>query len=328
MKLLVLGGTRFVGRFMVEAALERGHRVTLFNRGKTDPEGVPGAEHLTGDRTEGLDALAGRTWDAVIDSSGYAAKHVRASAGALAGAVGRYVFVSTISVYSDFARPGMDEDGPVFDPDFESLDRAGDRYGPMKVACERVVEGVYGDRALVVRPGIVAGPDDYTDRLPYWVRRIAAGGEVLAPGRPHAPVQLIDARDLGAWLVRMTEEGASGTYNAVGPEAPYTLREVLDTVRRVTGSDAAFTWVSDDFLLEQGLTPWGELPFWQPAEEEGVFRVDNRRAVAAGLAFRPLADTVRDVAAARATHHPGERVSGIPREREAELLRAWHDRTP
>lgn len=328
MEILVLGGTRFVGRAMVEAALARGHRVTLFNRGQTDPEGVPGAEHIAGDRTESLDALAGRRWDTVIDTSGYAAAHVRASAEALKDVVGRYLFVSTISVYSDFTRPGIGEDGPVFEPDYESLDRSGDRYGPMKVACERIVQEVYGGRALIVRPGVVVGPDDYTDRLPYWVRRVSAGGEVLAPGRPDAPVQLIDARDMGAWVVRMVEAGAAGVYNAVAPESPYAMRQVLETVRGVTGADARLTWVSDEFLLERGLTPWVEIPFWQPASDEGAFRVDNRRAVAAGLTFRPLAETVRDVAAAEATHHPKERVSGLAPDEEAGLLRDWHARAP
>lgn len=328
MEILVLGGTRFVGRAMVEAALARGHRVTLFNRGRTDPEGITGAEHIVGDRTESLDALAGRRWDAVIDTSGYAAAHVRASAEALKEVVGRYLFVSTISVYSDFSRPPIGEDGPVFDPDYESLDRAGDRYGPMKVACEHIVRDLYGDRALVLRPGIVVGPDDYTDRLPYWVRRVARGGEVLAPGRPDAPLQLIDARDLGAWVVRMVEDGASGTFNAVGPDEPLTLGALLETARGVTGADARFTWVSTDFLEEHDLLPWGQLPFWERVEGEGAFQVDARRAVAAGLTFRPIADSVRDVADAEATYHPRERVSGLSADEEAGLLRAWHARAP
>jgi 2'-hydroxyisoflavone reductase len=326
MELLVLGGTRFVGRAMVEAALERGHRVTLFNRGQTDPNAFPGVERLAGDRTASLDLLIGRRWDAVIDSSGYLPAHVRASAEALVGSVGHYLFVSTISVYADASIPGLDEEGSVFAPDWESTERTDQNYGALKTACEIVVRETYPGRSLIVRPGIIYGPDDYTDRFAYWVRRIRQGGEVLAPGRPQQPLQLIDARDMGQWLVRAAEEGRAGTFNAVGPEQPLTLGGALETVRRATGSDARFTWVDDQFLTEHGLRPWGELPFWAGEGMWGAFQVDNRRAVSAGLTFRPLEATTRDVAAWEGAEHPGDRVSGIPREEEAELLREWHAR--
>lgn len=319
MKLLVLGGTRFVGRAMVEAALERGHRVTLFNRGRTDPEGVPGAEHVAGDRAESLAALAGRTWDAVIDPCGYAAAHVRASAGALARAAGQYLFVSSISVYPSFARAGITEDEPTHPPDFDTLHPDWESYGPMKAACEQIVRDAFDDRALIVRPVVVSGPGDPAGRLQYWTRRMAEGGEVLAPGRPGAPARQLDARDLGAWVVRMLERGAGGTFNAAGP--PLTMRALLDAVREAAGPGARPTWVPDDFLVARGLAPWVELPFWEHPCDYGTFQVDDRRAAAAGLAVRPLAGTLRDVVAGTA---PGEAAHTLPREREAEILREWH----
>lgn len=318
MKLLVLGGTRFVGRAMVEAALERGHRVTLFNRGRTDPEAFPGVERLTGDREESLDALAGRTWDAVIDPSGYAAAHVRASAGALARAAGQYLFVSSISVYPSFGRAGITEDEPLHPPDFDTLRIDWQSYGPMKAACEAVVRDAFADRALVLRPVLLTGPGDPAGRLQYWVRRLAEGGEVLAPGRPDAPARQLDARDLGAWAVRMLERGAGGTFNAAGP--PLTMRALLGAAREATGSGARLTWVPDDFLVTRGLTPWVELPFWEHPCDYGTFQIDDRRAAAAGLVARPLADTLRDVVADPA---PGEVARALPREREAEILREW-----
>jgi nucleoside-diphosphate-sugar epimerase len=326
MDVLVLGGTRFVGRHLVGAALARGHRVTLFNRGETDPDAFPEAERIRGDRARGedLEALRGRRWDAVLDTSGYVPRDVRASAEALAGAGGHYVFVSTGSVYADLSAERTNEDAPLHPPDWESTDHEGDRYGPMKVACELAVREAFPERALVVRPGLVVGPQDHTDRFPYWVRRIRAGGRVLAPGDPARPVQVIDARDLGDWLVRMAEDGRTGTFNAVGPGRRLTMGKMLETIRAATGSDARFTWVPEAFLLEQGVTPWSDLPLWLPEEKAGLLRVDNRRALRAGLRLRPLAETVRDLAAWAGTEHPPGKTAGISREREAEILRAWH----
>lgn len=319
MRLLVLGGTRFIGRYLVRDALERGHRVTLFNRGRTDPEAFPGVEHVTGDRSEGLDALAGRTWDAVVDTSGYSAPDVRISTRALSGAVGRYTFVSTISVYRDFGVDGQDEDAPVHAPDREGGEHDGMRYGPMKVACEQIVRDAYGDRALIVRPTIVVGPHDYTDRFPYWVRRMRRGGEVLAPGDPSAPVQWIDARDLGAWTLTATERSLSGTFNALGPERPTTFGEMLEGIRDAVGGDARLTWVSDDFLHQRH----AYLPLAHGPGYRGVHTLSNRRALDAGLTLRPLADTARAVAAWKRTTPP-ERPAGISPEHEAALLREWH----
>ena len=327
MRLLVLGGTRFFGRHLVEAALVRGHEVTLFNRGRHGVELFPEAERLEGDRDGDLSALRGRRWDAVVDTCGYLPRAVRASAGLLAGAVEHYTFVSSISVYGDFGRLGYGEDAPVRtppDPEPEGVDWA--LYGELKVGCERAAEGAMPGRVLVVRPGMIVGPHDYTDRFPYWCRRVAAGGEVLAPGNPGRQVQLIDARDLASWTIRMAEERQSGAYNATGPESRLTMRTMLEGVRAAVGSDARFTWVPEEFLLEAGVEPWTELPFWVPEEMAGILAADVGKAVGAGLAFRPLADTVRDTLAWDARRNgPPEIEAGMPREREGKVLRAWRE---
>jgi len=320
--LLVLGGTRFLGRHLVEAALERGHRVTLFNRGESNPGLFPGVEELRGERGGDLSALRGRLWDSAIDTSGYLPREVRRSAELLAGSVGHYAFVSSISVYRDFGRTGIDEDAPVLEPPKPEPEKMSwEHYGGLKVGCERAVERAMPGRALVVRPGMIVGPHDYTDRFPYWRRRVAEGGEVLAPGDPERPVQLIDARDLAAWMVRMAEEGRTGKYNATGPEHGLTMRGMLEGIRDATGSDARFVWASEEFLLDAGVEPWEELPFCVPEGMAGILAVDVKRAVGAGLLFRPLRETVLAV--------PGEEKpeveigAGIPRGREEELLRAW-----
>jgi 2'-hydroxyisoflavone reductase len=300
MRLLVLGGTVFVGRHVVDAARERGHEVTLFNRGRTAPDLFPDLERIAADRTRDLSALRGRTFDAVVDTSGYEPEVVRASARALADSVERYAFVSTVSVYADFFA-GMDESAPL-------AEEADDDYGPLKVACERGVEAALPGRTLIVRPCVVAGPHDPTDRFTHWVRRAARGGEVLAPGEPDRPVQVIDVRDLADWLVKALEDGVAGVFNTTGPTVPFgqLLR--------------AATWVPDDFLLEHGLKPFEDLPLWLPADEAASFyRIDSSRAIACGLSFRPLADT----AAGALEHDPGPSGKRLEPEREADLLRAY-----
>jgi len=322
--LLVLGGTRFLGRHLVEAALERGHGVTLFNRGESNPGLFPEVEELRGERGGDLSALRGRRWDAVVDTSGYLPREVRRSAELLTGSVGHYAFVSSISVYSDFSRTPIDESAPVLEPpEPEPEKMSWEHYGGLKVGCERAVERAMPGRALVVRPGMIVGPHDYTDRFPYWRRRIAEGGEVLAPGDPERPVQLIDARDLAAWMVRMAEEGGVGVYNATGPENGLTMRGMLEGIREATGSDARFVWVSEEFLLDAGVEPWEELPFWVPEEMAGILAVDVDRAVGAGLRFRPLSETVLAVPGPKEARPEVEIGAGIPRGREEELLRAW-----
>lgn len=321
LNLLILGGTRFVGRHLTQAALAAGHQVTLFNRGRTNPDLFPRAEHVQGDRGRDLSRLDGRRWDAVIDVNGYLPKEVRASAERLAGAVERYVYISTISVYADWI-PGMDEGAPLEQPapgDEDLNDVPPRSYGRLKALCERFVQEAVPDRALLVRPCIIVGPWDPTGRFTYWVERTARGGEVLAPGRPDRPVELIDARDLAAWVVRMTERRETGVYNATGPRDLLTMEGMLHACRDALGSDAHFTWIPDAFLDARGV----RLPFWLPEEKFGFNLVDHTRAVGKGLTYRPLADTVRDVHAWVAEDPKGRDTYDFPPDREAELLSVW-----
>jgi len=318
MRLLVLGGTKFLGRHTVDAALADGYEVTIFTRGRTNADLFPGAEHLTGDRDGDLAALAGRTWDGVVDTSGYVPRVVRQSAELLRPSVGRYVFVSSISVYADPSRP-LDESSPLAaleDPFSENVEAD---YGALKAACEHVVDEVFGGRGASVRAGLIVGPHDPTDRFTYWPRRLAEGGDVLAPGDPAAPVQLVDARDLGAWLVRLAEDGPGGVFNATGPVERLTLGALLDEANAVVGAGARLVWVDDATLLEAEVGPWMELPLWLPGDEyAGMMRADNRRAVEAGLRFRPVAETVLDTLVW--SRDAGEQRPTLTRDRERELL--------
>jgi 2'-hydroxyisoflavone reductase len=252
MKLLILGGTVFLGRHTVEYGLERGHEVTIFTRGQRNPDLFPEVERLRGDRAGGLSVLAGRRWDAVIDTSGYFPRVVRASAEFLADKADRYIFISTISVFSDTSKPGMAEDGPIGtieDPTVEEI--TGESYGPLKALCEQAVEEAFPGRALIIRPGLIVGPHDQSDRFTYWPTRLARGGEVLVPRTLDREIQLIDVRDLAGWTVRMAEEGATGVFNATGPDRSLTMRDLFDTGRAVAGSDATSVAVPEDFLLER-----------------------------------------------------------------------------
>ncbi len=319
--MLVLGGTQFVGRHIVEAALGRGHEVTLFNRGRTAPGLFPDAEELRGDRDGGLRPLERRTWDAVIDVNGYVPRVVRQSTELLRGVVEHYTFVSTISVYSERSA-GMDESAPLSRlADEATEEQTQETYGPLKVLCEEAVEEVFPDRATIVRPGIVAGPYDETDRFTYWVVRVADGGEVLAPGTPERPVQFIDARDLAEWTLKMTEERRGGVYNATGPHNDLTMGNLLETCNAVAGGGALFEWVTDEFLLGNGLQS-SDLPLAVRSTQVAWFMVNCSRAIAAGLTYRPLADTIRDTLEwVRSTGRLLE--AGLSRQREAELLEAW-----
>ncbi len=338
MNLLILGGTIFLGRYLVESALARDHQVTLFNRGQHSPELYPEVEKLRGDRDGGLGALRGRRWDAVIDTSGYVPRIVGASAELLADAVEHYTFISSISVYPHFRSIGLDESAPVAtldDPAVEEI--TGESYGPLKALCEQAVEQALPGRTLVVRPGLIVGPHDYSDRFTYWARRVAQGGELLAPAHPDWHTQIIDVRDLAEWTLRMVEQQQAGVYNATGPDYGLTIGQLLDTCRTVSGSDARFTWVSEEFLAEQVVTPWSELPLWIPQSDPdmlGFSDVSCAKAITAGLAFRELAATARDTlawASARTdTADSAARAlqprAGLAPAREAELLRVWHSR--
>lgn len=318
MRILLLGGPRFLGRAIIDAALARGHELTFFNRGTTNPGLYPDVERIVGDRTVDLSALAGRNWDAVIDTCGYVPSVVRATAVALGGS-GLYCFVSSISVYAHF-RQINDEDGPIAQLGDLSPDELTDEsYGALKALCEDDVRAAFGDHALVVRPGLIVGPHDPTGRFTYWPHRIARGGEVLAPSPPEAATQIIDVRDLAGWILNLCTRAAAGTFNATHPGVSWS--ELLSTCRNVTSSDASITWVAPDFLAEHGVGPWMELPLWLThPDAEFADRVDVSRAIDAGLTFRPLDETIG------ATLDEAEVVDGVglAPDREAELLAAWH----
>jgi 2'-hydroxyisoflavone reductase len=326
---LILGGTGFLGRYLVEAALGEGHRVTLFNRGLSEPELFPEVEKLEGDRDGDLSALRGRRWDAVIDTCGYVPRVVRTSAGVLADAVDHYTFVSSISVYSDDIAAGADEDAPVRglpDPRVEEV--TGETYGGLKALCEQAAEEEMPGRVTNVRPGLISGPHDPTDRFTYWPRRISAGGEVLAPDREERAVQYIDVRDLASWIVGMSEEGRTGTFNATGPDYGLTMGRLLEECEAASGAVAELVWVSEDFLEKNGVQPFTELPLWVPRESAAMLAIDCSLAIGAGLTFRPLAATIEDVLAFdRARPADRELAAGLKPEREQELLRAWRDAT-
>jgi len=320
MKILVLGGTQFVGRHIVEAALARGHAVTLFHRGKTNPGLFPGTHEILGDRDGGLGALQGGTWDVAIDVNGYVPRLVRDSVRALAASAGHYVFISTLSVLADHSRSGQDESSPR--ASFEKVateEITGESYGPLKAACEAEVEKGASGRHAILRPGFIVGPWDHTGRFNYWLRRASEGGTMLVPGSPAAPVQFIDARDLAAFVLLVAEAGKRGTYHAVGPREPWTWEGLFQEVIRVAGAETRIAWVPEDFLDQHGLRP-GELPM-RFRGAEGLSRTSSAKAIAEGLAFRPVADTIRDTLAWDSLH--GRRDVGLSAEREGELLSAW-----
>ncbi|WP_437572199.1 SDR family oxidoreductase [Sorangium sp. So ce542] len=334
--LLILGGTGFLGPAVVEAAKARGYTVTLFNRGKTRPHLFPDIEKLHGDRDpnkgDGLKALAGRAWDAVIDNSGYVPRIVKASAELLAPNVRQYVFISSLSAYASHATPGADETAPVAtmaDPTVETMGKDFENYGPLKALCEQAAEAAMPGRVTRVRPGFIVGPEDPTDRFTYWPVRVERGGEVLAPGTPLDPIQIIDVRDLAAWLVAVVEARTTGIFNATGPGEPLTMGGLLDTCKAALGSaaNARFTWVSAKFLEKPGGEPV-DVPIWAPAEgETQAFHLRSiERARKAGLTFRAVQETVKDTLSWWTTLPPERQAkprAGLPPEREAELLRAW-----
>lgn len=338
MHLLVLGGTRFLGRHLAELALAQGHRVTLLHRGRSGAGLFPQAEHLLADRNADLSVLDGRRFDVVVDTSAYWPRQVREVAARLAGRVGHYQMVSTISVYADPDAGPPTEDAPLAtlaDPTTEQVN--GETYGGLKVLCEQAAVAAFGsDRCLLPRPGLLVGPHDPTERFTWWVRRLLGaepGSEVLAPGDPAAAVQFIDARDAAAWMLAQAEAGHSGPFNLTGPAAPLTMGGFLGEACRVlapASDPPRLAWVAEDFLLAQGVTPWTELPLWLPRRNEGIHRTDIARALAAGLQCRPLAETLADTAAWAQTAPVAAPAEGPPRPRtglapgrEAALLQAW-----
>jgi len=342
--MLILGGTGFLGPAVVDEALRRGHSMALFNRGKTNTHLFPELEKIRGDREQGIGALEtavadGRRWDVVIDTSAYIPGHVEASAGLVTEFARQYVILSTVGVYADHSVPA-DESSAVAVVDDEWV--AGIRtirdslanYGAMKARCEEAAERAMPGRVTAIRPGLIVGPMDRSDRFTYWAVRVARGGEVLAPGDGTDPVQLIDARDLASWILDCIEGQVTGVFNAISPKGRWNMVEMLAGIKGAFNTDARFTWVDTEFLEQLEVAPWTHLPVWIPAKDEyaAFHLVSTEKAVAAGLGFRPLADTARDTVAwcneaKGADYEFGDGGAGISRQREAELLRAWHGRS-
>jgi len=337
LRILVLGGTAFLGPATVEVARARGHEITLFNRGKTNQHLYPDLPKLKGDRFDDLAALESGEWDVCIDNSGYIPRTVKASTELLKGRVKRYIFISSISVFADFSVKGLDEKSPVGTLTEEEIaaaqgmrDITGTNYGPLKALCEQANTEVFGRNACNIRPGLIVGPMDRSDRFTYWPVRVSKGGEVLAPGTPDTVTQIIDVRDLAEFIVLAAEKKYGGTYNATSPAEELTMGELLVTCRKVSGSDASFTWADAAFLEEQEVAAWSDMPVWVPleGEEAGHPFIEVKKAVKAGLTFRPISETVRgtlDWWANVAQERKDKPMrSGLTPEREAEVLAAWH----
>ena len=335
LRILILGGTGFTGPYQVGYALRRGHKVTTFNRGKTHPHELPAeVEQLIGDRNGMLDALKDRQWDVAIDNPTTLPAWVRDVGQILKGNVERYIFISTISVYGEL-ESGVDETAPTekyegpdpYKETLQAMKASGYKtYGPLKALAEKEAEKWFPGKTLIIRPGLIVGPRDETDRFTYWPVRIDRGGEVLAPGHPTDPVQFIDARDLAEWTIRMVENRETGIYNATGPAKPLGLGGMLDEIKAAEKSNANFTWVSEEFLAQQKVEPWSDMPVWT-GKDSGLAQTKIDRALSKGLTFRPLADTARDTLAWFKSL-PQDRRShlraGLTSEHEAEVLAAWH----
>ena len=331
MRILIIGGTRFVGRHLVAAAIARGHQVIVLHRG-VECSGAPGAEHLHADRDADLGVLAGRDWDATVDVCAYWPRQVASLADALGERGGRYALVSTVSVYADAPEPGLDEQAPLVAP--LGLDGSAppidmETYGGLKVGCEHVAEQRHAGQLLVIRPTYVVGPHDPTARFPYWVDRLARGGAVLCPGSPDAPFQYIDARDLAAFTVGLLEAGDEGTFHVVHPPAPYAFADLLEGMRAaIAPAGTVLEWVPSEWLVERGVTP-AMLPLWTGSDDpEFALAMDPARAVAAGLRVRTLAETAADTLAwaSDPSAHWSARSTPLTLEREQDLLSEWAGR--
>lgn len=340
MKILVLGGSRFLGRTFVEEAQRQNHEVTIFNRGNQN-EGFKDLEVITGDRLTDLSKLNNRYWDAVLDTSGFIPSSVLESTELLKDRVKQYIFISSISVYKDWVQENFDESYPVYSMSLEEANELAkdgniyEYYGQFKALCEVVAQNAMSDRLVNIRAGQLIGPNDYTDRIPYWIHRIAAGGRVLAPGNPNRPVQMIDNKDLSNWILRLMTNESAGTFNATGPDYTLTMKEFLETCIKVTRSDAEIVWVSEKFLLENKVSPWTEMPLWVPEEFplepelkdpwRGAFTVNIDKAIATGLTFRPLEESLVEIYEWERQRNLADDQwkSGMSPDREIELLELW-----
>ena len=325
MKVLILGGKRFLGIALVDALLQAGHTPTLFNRGLTNPELFPKVKNLIGEREGDLSALKRRKWDAVIDTSGFIPRIVKQSASFLSGRCQSYTFISSISVYQDFKQPDIDEEYPLAQlEDPEDEDYTGDSYGPLKALCEYEIQKNFDGRVLVFRPGLIVGPNDPTDRFTYWPWRVSLGGKVLAPAPPSSNLQYIDVRDLAEFIIKMIEKEKEGVYNVTGPKKPVTFGSLLVACREASLSDASFVWAEEPFLLNEGVTPWTDLPLWVPSSDPaftGFYNINISKALKANLNFRPLSQTVTDTLTWLKTRPKSKKLKvGMDIARETEIL--------
>ena len=329
MKIVLLGGTRFLGRHFVEHAGKAGHAITLFHRGLSGCTDFPEVEHVHGDRSQDLERLGDRTWDAVVDTSGYFPRIVRTSASFFADRAAHYTFVSSLSVYNAY-QPGMVEHDDVAKlaegPEPDTI--TPENYGALKALCETAVMDSFPDRSVHVRAGMIVGPSDYSDRFTYWVRRVSTGGDILVPEPRRRPMQLIHAGDLAAWMLRMVETRGSGIYHATAPQEPWTFEEVLEACREVSGSKVNWVWAPESFFVEQKVEFWQELPLCAPPPDDAVMTISVAKAIADGLTWRPLLITTRETLAWDAVRPPGTTLkAGLTPAREDELLDLWRRRS-
>ncbi|KPB04275.1 NAD-dependent epimerase/dehydratase family protein [Bacillus sp. CHD6a] len=342
MKILVIGGTRFLGRFIIEEALKQGHEVTMFNRGN-HLDLFPQVECIVGDRNKDLSLLEAGKWDVAIDTCGFTPKALAESTKVLADKVEHYTFISSISVYKDWIPANIKEDYPIqflTEKEIEEIgygtqEQINAHYGALKAESERAAEENMPNKVLHVRSGLLVGPYDYSDRFSYWVNRVAEGGEVLAPGRKEREIQYIDARDMALWILKMADEKITGTFNVTGPTTPATMEDYLSTCKKVSVSDANFIWAEESFLLEQQVAPWTEMPLWIPEEHplvegsepwRGASSINMEKALEHRLEVRPLEETVRDVLDFELSRREEERKAGIHKEKEQNVLNAWKTR--
>ncbi len=326
LKILILGGTSFLGPHLVEELQEHGHKVTLFNRGTQNTSFLSHVEMLQGNREGDLNALTNRSWDAIIDTSGQLPRLVEASSKILSTATNHYTFISTIGVYENFHSLNIDESYPLAKLEDEANEEINEKtYGALKAACEKVIERYFSNHFLVIRPGLIVGPRDPTHRFAYWPLRILDGGEILAPGSPTQNLQFIDVRDLAKWIVGMVERQETGFYNATGPKLSLSFEELLNTCVQISKKEASLTWVSENFLIEHGVQDWIDLPLWLSYKRNmpGFLNVDATKAIQAGLTFRPLTETISAIIDWEKQNRKDDVQIGIDRKIEQELLTLW-----
>ncbi len=340
MKILIIGGTKFLGHHLTKESLSKGHQVTLFNRGVSNPELFPEAVKLRGDREKDLKILENRQWDAVIDTCGYLPNVVKKSAELLTNNVSHYTFISSISVYTQFYSSKTSENSPVCKITEDELFQAAkiptdgglnptmyDSFYPgLKASCEKTVEELFPGKTFIPRPGLIVGPYDYEGRFEYWCKRISEGGDVLCPDQlDRRKIKFIDCRDLTKWIVSMIESKETGIYNTTGPEENLTLKMFFDECKRVSGGDAKFIEASDEFLIKSRINSWRDFPYWIPMNDEnfkGVFDVKNDKAILKGLTFRPISETIKDTISWLASKkYSSETKVGLARTQELKLIK-------